>query len=304
MIINPSNYTMKKIIIIIAFALFILSCKKDNKIPTANAGNDQSVTEGATVSLDGSASSDKDGDALSYKWTAPSGITLSAETGAQSTFTAPEVTTDTQYTLSLMVNDGNDYSLTDDVVITVTNEDKFLSFIKAGQNEGIGIKYVDFEPDEKMEQSYSTKYLDLNSDSINDFELIYHDRNVMHSTYLNYLTITPLGENSVCVLKSKTSRVQALAYGDTIGTNNNWSNSVSDLFVYRRYTYLDTNTGQFVSQGDPIGDWYDHDNIYMGVKIIKDGKEFYGWIDLNYQSNPEYPYKEVVVRRYAISQPY
>ncbi len=297
---------MKKTFIIFAFTLLILSCKKDNKIPTANAGNDQSVNEGETVSLDGSASSDKDGDALSYKWTAPLGITLSSETEAQQTFTAPEVTSDTPYTLSLIVNDGNDYSLTDEVVITITNEDKFLSFITAGHTEGIGIKYVDIVPDEKMERSYSTKYLDLNNDSINDFELIYHNRNVMPSTYLNYLTITPLGENSVCVLKSKTDRINALAYGDTIGTNNNWSNSVSILFMYRRYTYRD-NTGQDVSEGDPIGDWYDHDNIYMGVKIIKDGKEFYGWIDVNYQSNPEntaYTYKEVVVRRYAISQQY
>ncbi|MFY9154128.1 MAG: PKD domain-containing protein, partial [Prolixibacteraceae bacterium] len=101
-----------------------ITVKQVNKAPVANAGSDQSVNEGATVSLDGSASSDADSDPLTYKWTAPAGITLSSDTDQKPTFTAPEVTTDTEYTFSLVVNDGTADSPADEVIITVKQVNK------------------------------------------------------------------------------------------------------------------------------------------------------------------------------------
>ena len=92
-----------------------------NGIPLANAGPDQSVNEGAAVSLDGSASSDPDGNPLTYHWTAPAGITLSSNTAPNPTFTAPEVIVNTSYTLTLKVNDGVSDSPSDQVVITIKN---------------------------------------------------------------------------------------------------------------------------------------------------------------------------------------
>ncbi len=95
-----------------------------NTASIANAGSDQTVNEGATVSLDGSASSDTDVDALTYKWTAPAGIDLSSTTAAKPTFTAPEVSSDTPFTFSLVVNDGTVDSPADQVVVTVKNVNK------------------------------------------------------------------------------------------------------------------------------------------------------------------------------------
>jgi len=102
----------------------VVTVKQVNKAPVANAGSDQSVNEGATAALDGSASSDLDGDALTYLWTAPAGITLSSTTVAKPTFTAPEVAANTDYTFSLVVNDGTVNSVADQVVVTVKQVNK------------------------------------------------------------------------------------------------------------------------------------------------------------------------------------
>ena len=98
---------------------FRLEIGVSNTAPVANAGPDQTVDEGTLVTLNGSASSDADSDPLTYEWTAPEGITLSDNTLAQPTFTAPTVATSTTYEFSLVVNDGTVNSLPDIVVITV-----------------------------------------------------------------------------------------------------------------------------------------------------------------------------------------
>jgi len=68
------------------FALYI--CHEEN-IPLANAGTNQTVNEGETVTLDGSSSSDPDDDPITYQWSAPAGITLSSTTASQPAFTVP-----------------------------------------------------------------------------------------------------------------------------------------------------------------------------------------------------------------------
>ncbi|MFY9153104.1 MAG: PKD domain-containing protein [Prolixibacteraceae bacterium] len=102
----------------------IITVKQVNTIPVARAGSDQSVSEGSAFTFDGSASYDPDGDAITYKWTAPSGITLSSTTVAKPGFTAPEVTTNTPYIFSLVVNDGKANSAVDQVIITVNQINK------------------------------------------------------------------------------------------------------------------------------------------------------------------------------------
>ncbi|MBI9067830.1 MAG: VCBS repeat-containing protein [Salinivirgaceae bacterium] len=94
---------------------------ENNTAPVADAGAAQSVYENELVTLDGSGSNDADSDALSYLWTAPDGITLSDATVISPAFTAPEVTEATNYIFTLVVNDGTDNSVADEVVITVEN---------------------------------------------------------------------------------------------------------------------------------------------------------------------------------------
>ena len=92
----------------------------DNSAPTANAGPDQNVTQGATVQLNGSASSDPDGTALQFFWsltTRPAGSTaaLSNANSVNPTFVADQAGT---YIAQLIVSDGVLNSAPDTVSIT------------------------------------------------------------------------------------------------------------------------------------------------------------------------------------------
>ena len=91
-----------------------------NNAPVANAGPDQTVTEGTLVTLNGTNSYDfEDGSNLTYAWTQTAGptVTLSSTTSPTPTFTAPNVTAaGATLTFSLVVTDQNSLSSTPDTV--------------------------------------------------------------------------------------------------------------------------------------------------------------------------------------------
>ena len=79
-----------------------------NHLPVASAGNDRAVYVGDAVALDGSASTDADGNPLTYRWSLPdkpaaSNAGLSATEGLRSGFTVDAPGT---YRVQLIVNDG------------------------------------------------------------------------------------------------------------------------------------------------------------------------------------------------------
>ncbi len=88
-----------------------------NRPPVARAGADFAADERTMVRLDASASTDADGQTLSFGWTQTGGpaVTLAADA-----FVAPEVTADTALTFQLTASDGTAMA-TDDVVVTVRN---------------------------------------------------------------------------------------------------------------------------------------------------------------------------------------
>lgn len=92
-----------------------------NIAPTANAGTDQSVAGGATVTLDGTGSTDSDGTIATYTWRQISGttVTLSSTSASQPTFTAPSSSATLVFGLTVTDNSGAS-STEDTVTITVT----------------------------------------------------------------------------------------------------------------------------------------------------------------------------------------
>ena len=90
----------------------------ENIAPVADAGANQSVIIGDTVFLDGSASSDTNGDSLSYSWSfaaKPAGslAVIAEPASVQTSFVADETG---EYVVSLVVND----SFVDSAAVTVT----------------------------------------------------------------------------------------------------------------------------------------------------------------------------------------
>jgi len=96
-----------------------------NVAPVANAGSNQNVLSNAVVTLDGSGSTDADGNVLTYSWTlttkpAGSAAQLSSSTAIRPTFTADVVGT---YIASLIVNDGKINSATSTVTVNAVAYD-------------------------------------------------------------------------------------------------------------------------------------------------------------------------------------
>ena len=110
-----------------------------NTAPIAVAGDDKNVVTGVVVQLDGSSSSDSDGDALSYQWAlqskpANSLSFLSTLTEVDPSF-IPDF--DGSYTISLVVNDGTVDSIADIVTYTASETANNAPVANAGADQAV-----------------------------------------------------------------------------------------------------------------------------------------------------------------------
>lgn len=131
-----------------------LSGTPPNLAPLANGGGDQTVSVGATVTLDASGSSDPNADALIYAWeilSKPEGSTakLSSKDAATATF-VPDVAG--EYLINLIVDDGRGG----------LDSDK-INVVAGGQGEG---------PDKTPGEQSVEQALDVNANQLIDDEEI------------------------------------------------------------------------------------------------------------------------------------
>ncbi|MEA3414967.1 MAG: CFI-box-CTERM domain-containing protein, partial [Thermodesulfobacteriota bacterium] len=129
----------------------IVNITWSNNPPTANAGPDHlTVTEGDTVTLDGSNSSDPDDGIATYLWNQIAGppVTLSDTTAVRPTFVTPPVDAGgTVLAFLLMTVDNGGLQATDEVTATVNDngitdfpEDAITINASTGKNVGISLE--------------------------------------------------------------------------------------------------------------------------------------------------------------------
>jgi hypothetical protein len=107
-----------------------------NTPPTANAGPDQgSKAPGSLITLNGSASTDPNGNLLTYSWTFISKPATSAAVLVNASSVTPTFTVDRHgdYVVQLIVNDGTVNSAPDSVIVTTNN---VAPVANAGANQG------------------------------------------------------------------------------------------------------------------------------------------------------------------------
>ena len=92
-----------------------------NRPPVADAGVDQMVVSGDSVTLDGSGSSDPDGTVVGYLWAQTTGpmVSLSADDQVSTSFVAPNVNMPTTLVFRLTVTDDDGATASHDVTVTV-----------------------------------------------------------------------------------------------------------------------------------------------------------------------------------------
>ncbi len=102
----------------------VLPATVPNTPPVANAGIDQNVNIGADVTLNGSASSDAEGDELTYQWSFVSKPDGSTATLSDINIVTPTFTVDKSgdYIIQLIVNDGTVNSAADTVTVIAAEE--------------------------------------------------------------------------------------------------------------------------------------------------------------------------------------
>jgi hypothetical protein len=115
-----SNYTFSNVTTNHSIAA---SFSQVNQPPVADAGPDQTLPEGSLVTLNGLNSTDPGNSPLSYRWTQTGGtqVSLSSQTVAQPTFTAPSVgTAGTALTFQLTVTNQIGLQSSDTCIVNVT----------------------------------------------------------------------------------------------------------------------------------------------------------------------------------------
>lgn len=112
----------------------------ENRAPVARAGNDANVQRGTTVQLDGTGSSDADGDPLTFTWSieerpAGSNAVLSSDSAPRPAFIAD---VDGTYLVRLVVSDGQVSSAVDSLTVTAFSSNT-PPVANAGPDQTVGL---------------------------------------------------------------------------------------------------------------------------------------------------------------------
>ncbi len=199
-----------------------------NVSPSAEAGNEQTVNVGDSVSLNAAGSSDSDGNIVSYQWsqTAGTSATLANTDSVSASFNAPAIA-EVSETLSfeVLITDDDGATATDSVDIHVYSAD--ISSVTPANNAD------DAEPDTLVTATFVKNLLNTSIDDQSFY--VKNSDDVSLSGTLNFdavnkvISFTPDSELDLLgqYHASATTAITDLS-GNPLSMDNNWSFSVRD----------------------------------------------------------------------------
>jgi len=187
-----------------------------NEPPIANAGEDQVAYKDDVVILDGSRSSDPDGEIASYQWTQISGtpVTLSGPTSVLPTFIAPDVgPVEETLTFRLTVTDTGGLQETDTCSVTVIPEAQTdnVAITSAMYSAAPKKLFIEAISDASAGSATLTAFANYGTESVELGNLIYSTKTKVYSktfrkvaSALDTVTVTSSGGGSdtvQCIIK-------------------------------------------------------------------------------------------------------
>ena len=118
--------------------------------------------------------------------------------------------------------------------------------------------------------------LDLNQDSTVDFQiyLYYNYSPCVHSAEIRFDCLSPDAE---VILNDSINQPAVLNYGDTLTAASNWSNGSFHMAGSHKRCEFGGGDGKYQTNGI----WYKKSDKYIGLKVLKEGELYYGWINIS-----------------------
>ena len=155
------------------------------------------------------------------------------------------------------------------------------------------IQYTDIDPDTTLINNGDSYFLDLNNDAISDFQILF-SRSIYSYSYSGYKSYRkgyvgfayPLSSNSIdgktgSLTTSTFSYRAAYAHKPNvpINSNNNWGSTSSVLGAYLYQTI-----NSVIVQNIKAGEWLGQKDKYLGLKLVVNNKNYFGWVRLDVDS--------------------
>jgi YD repeat-containing protein len=263
--------------------------------PLANAGADQTVFLTQTVQLDGSRSSDPDGDPLTFEWSfvsipEGSGVFLSDESAANPIFYVDQ---SGSYVVQLIVNDGSSNSAPDTVMISTENskpvahagpdQTAFLGStvtLDGSRSSDVDGNRLTFNWSIVSFPSGSSAYLSDPSQVKPYFEVDTHGNYVVQLIVNDGeldstpSTVTITTENSKPVADAGID--QTVFVGDTVSLDGSRSHDADGAPLAFKWSFTSVPSGSGVVFSDPLDPnptfLIDTPGIYVAQLIVSDGE--------------------------------